>query len=452
MSLTKHPSGSLKELLHISLPLMLSSFSVMLMLFVDRILLARFSTESFNASVTASTLGWALTVLGLSVGSISEVFVAQYNGADRTGKLGEPVWQMMWFGLFSIVFYLPLFLWGGEVFFGAGAQRFLSKEYFAWMVLFGPFYAIYGALAGYFIGQGKTVMVSFLALATNVLNLFVDYILIFGVEGWVPSMGVKGAAIATSTSQVFQCLVLFCVFIQKKNRLNHGTGCALFLWTPFLQCMRIGLPGGVAAMLEIGGWAFFYEMMTWVGPNYILAAGICQTVLIMFFFFPEGLMKGATAVIGNLIGAKKESLIPQTYRNGVVLITLFLVAQLITFPLFVDEAINIFLQGVSLEVREEIVGDLWWSLLFVLAYLFFDGLRFLVTGVLMGAGDTLFLMVAGFVTIWVFLVVPVYILVLYLGISVLGAIFLTVCYAFFSYLVYYYRYKKGGWLEITLTA
>jgi MATE family multidrug resistance protein len=217
MALTKHPEGSMRELWSIALPLMLSSFSVVCMLFVDRLLLARYSTQALNAVVTSATTGWALWLGWMVMVSIAEVFVAQYNGSNQKKKIGEPVWQMIWLSCLSFAFFIPLALWGGSLFFGSSPERAMEREYFSWMMCFGPTCAIYSALSTFFIGQGRPAIITGLALVSNLINALLDMVLIFGVEGLVPSYGIKGAAIATCSSTVFQMAVLAFVFYLKRT-------------------------------------------------------------------------------------------------------------------------------------------------------------------------------------------------------------------------------------------
>ncbi|MDB2613741.1 MATE family efflux transporter [Chlamydiales bacterium] len=449
MSLTKYPSGSLKELWSISLPLMLSSFSVLMMVFVDRLFLARVSSEAFNAAVTASTLGWSLTLGAMTIASIAEVFVAQYNGSGRYQKLGEPVWQMIWFGVLTTLIYFPISFWVSPLIYGPGRE--LEYDYFSWMLLFSPTFAIYGALTAFFIGQGKTKLVSFLALGSNFVNILFDWVLIFGVDGWVPEMGVKGAAIATSSSNIFQVLVLGGAFLRKWHRDNHGTGQWQFRLKPFLECLRIGIPGGLAASLEIGGWAAFYEMMIFVGPAYITAAGIGQSMIIILFFFSEALMKGITAVSGNLIGARKEVLISKSFKNGLYLLAGFTLVQLIAYPFVIDQVIDLFLIEIPKHQNNEMVLILKICIFYTIIYLFLDGIRFLIMGILMAAGDTLFLLIANLLSIWFFMVVPTYFFVIKGSASVTQSILITVVYSFLTMVVFYIRYKTGTWKKIHLT-
>lgn len=47
---------------------------------------------------------WAGNFMWVTLAAMAEVFVAQYNGSKQYGKLGEPVWQMIWLSGFSLIF------------------------------------------------------------------------------------------------------------------------------------------------------------------------------------------------------------------------------------------------------------------------------------------------------------------------------------------------------------
>ena len=104
----------MRELWSLSVPLMLATMSSMMMLFVDRLLLANYSTAALNAVTNATTLGWAIQFMWLALAGIAEVFVAQHNGAGEERKLGPPVWQMVWLGVLSLLFFAPMGLWVGD--------------------------------------------------------------------------------------------------------------------------------------------------------------------------------------------------------------------------------------------------------------------------------------------------------------------------------------------------
>lgn len=450
VALTKYKPGSLKELLSLALPLMLSSFSVMSMLFVDRLMLAHYSTEALNAAVNAATFGWAFIFGWMIFTTIAEVFVAQYNGANRLDKLGEPVWQMIWVALMSVVVFVPLGWFGPELFYGDSADRMMHRDYFRWMMLFGPSYALFGALSGFFVGQGKIMLVTCLAIGANFVNAFMDRTLIFGIDGYVPAMGVKGAAIATSGCAVFQVIVLFAIFLSKKNREIKGTGQMAFKPAVCWQCVKVGAPGAIFVVLELLGWSTFYAMMSQVGERYITVAGICQSVTIFLYFFGEGVNKAVSTIAGNLIGSKQQYYIPQVIRTGIKLHIIFFLLMAAFLYVTADTVIDQFLPTVTPEMADSMYDALIVSLIWVIFHLLFEGIRLIYSAVLTAAGDTFFLLLAGSTSIWIFMVLPTYLIVLKGNASVEMATFLWVSYSILACCVYYKRFSKGHWSEIEL--
>ena len=115
-SLTKHPDGSFRELWAISYPLMLVGLSAHLMIFIDRLILAHYSTEAMNGVVSAWMVCGVFTISVVSVAAIAEVFVGRFNGEKNYQRIGEPVWQMIWFSLMSFAFFIPLSMYGAQFF------------------------------------------------------------------------------------------------------------------------------------------------------------------------------------------------------------------------------------------------------------------------------------------------------------------------------------------------
>jgi MATE family multidrug resistance protein len=429
---------------------MVSSLSLLAMLFVDRLLLAYYSTQALNAAVNAATLGWGFGYSAFILGNIAEIFVAQFNGAGEKEKIGQPVWQMIWIGLASTLIFVPLGLWGPEWFYGNSPDKTMERDYFSLMMFYGPSFPIYGALTGYFIGQGKTSLLTFLAVATNIVNAILDWILIFGIEGFVPAMGVKGAAIATSSSSCFQVIVLAYIFLNQYNRTNHKTGdCRINL--PLLKnCLKIGFPNALFIAIELFGWAAFYYMMTLVGEKYITLAGICQSVMILLYFFGEGLNKGIITIVGNLIGAKESFLVPKVLKSGIKLLAGFICVVALTLFFYSDFVIDQFLNDSDSTAAFSYRESLKTCLFLMIIYLVFEVLRLLFFGLLTAVGDTMFLLVAGSISVWIMLVLPVYIFVVRGNASIEAATLMCVIYQGCAAAIYFYRYYTKKWENVSL--
>lgn len=450
MALTKYPEGSLRELCVIAFPLMISSLSVMAMVFTDRLLLASYSPAAMNAAVNATTFGWAFLFGWMVMCGISEVFVAQFNGAKEYHKLGRPVWQMIWLSLSSIAFFAPLAIWGGEWVY-PGEEYVLERTYFEWMMLFGPSYALFSALCGFFIGKGKIALITGIAIAANVINASLDYVLIFGIEGFLDPMGVKGAAIATSGSSVFETLVLFAIFLRKENQEKYGTGLFKFSSSLFWQCFRVGFPGAIFVMIEVLGWAAYYAMMDYVSERHITIVGIAQSIVLLLLFLAEGVNKAASAVAGNLIGAKKPYLIKKMVKAGFLLHLIFFAFLCLGCAFYSDWVTGLFLTKADPAAIASMQETLRICVFLTIGYLLFEGMRMVISGVLTAAGDTMFLLIAGSLSVWFLLVIPNYYFIVYLGLPVEVGSFTCVLYALAAFGIYLVRFVKGQWKELSIT-
>jgi MATE family multidrug resistance protein len=446
-SLTRHPEGSIRELWTISLPLMISALASLFMIFTDRIFLSHYSIGALNASVNAGTLAWALmSGIGM-ITAMSEVFVAQYNGAGLHKRLGIPVWQMLWFALFSILFFLPIAIWGSAAIFSSDRYADLEIPYFRWLMIFGPSYAILTSFSGFFIGRGKTKILIWLAIVANLINIGLDWTLIFGIPGLIPEMGIEGAAIATCCGYLFESVALCYLFLKKENRVSFGTDQWRLNWTEMKKCCKVGIPQGVFCAVEMLGWSVFYWMMTDLGEKHITISSICQSFTILLFFFCDGLSRGAAAVAGNLIGSRKFHLVKKVLRSGFCLLVLFsLCTALILLVDPVDTVRFLFIQSPDYAILE----SLKMCMIFAFAYIFFDGLRWFFSGLLVAAGDTRFLLIAGSCSVWLFLLAPTYLIVVRGNLDIEYAWGLTVLYAILFFAIYWLRFKQGAWQKINL--
>lgn len=449
-TLTSHPEGGIRELWRISLPLMISTFASLLMIFTDRIFLARYSLEALNASVNAGTLAWAIIGGCGMVTAMSEVFVAQYNGAGKLDRIGKPVWQMIWFAILSLVLFVPLGIWGGPAIFGDNAYAQSEITYFRWMMFFGPSYALLMAFAGFFIGRGKTKVMILLAISANVLNIILDWVLIFGVKGWIPELGIQGAAIATCTGYALEASMLAYLFLHKKNREQFGTNLWKPDWAEMKRVCRVGIPQGIFSGLEVLGWSIFYWMMTSMSETHITISSICQSFTILFSFFYDGLSRGAASVAGNLIGAGKKELVGKMLKSGTILLSVF--SLIIALFLVVDaqDTVRILFfedfDGVSRTLLDpSMQSALKTCMICAFTYLFFEGIRWLLSGILVAAGDTVFLLIAGSLSVWCFLLLPIYLLVVKMHLPVEFAWMLTVVYSALVVSIYWIRFKRGVW-------
>lgn len=442
--LTSHPRGSLRELWAISFPLMLSLMSSSLMFFWDRLLLINYSIESHNAATSAGTIVSFMQFAFICTTCIAEVFVGRYCGSGKLKQIGIPVWQMIWLSFFSIFIFVPLGLFAGDYLFAASRYRALEIDYYSIMMYFGPIFCLASALSTFYIGRGRVRFITALVIAANVLNTGLAYLLIYGCDPYFPPLGIAGAAFATGIAQLFQALVLFIDFLRLRNRNQYGTGQYKFVWSEFYECLRLGFPSSLAHTIEILAWAVFFRMLMATGEEQLTVVSVAQSIFFLFTFLTEGVSKGATAIASNMIGAQQWGGLKKLLFSGIKFY-LFLFALMGTFlATDLTPVIRLFL-GADEAVSEEVISLIASSCIWVWIFFLFDGIHWLVVGLLTAAGDTKFVLKIGSTSVWLFALIPTYILLILHEHQADMAWAITAFYGIVTCIIYLFRFFSMRW-------
>jgi MATE family multidrug resistance protein len=472
--LTSHQEGSVRELLAISLPLILSVLSTNIMSFFDRLILAQYDVHALNAAVVASFVFGFFQYAAVGIAAISEVFVGQFNGAKKFRYLGEPVWQMIWFSAMTACVFIPLGLFAGPYLIPNPEYVLDGIPYFKWLMIFGPAAALDAALSSFFIGRGQVKLVMTITILTNVINIMLDFMLIFGGANMnqtlihylsllfpsacdyfaniqffsglglsqIPAMGASGAAIATGIAQVVQCIILLIIFLSPYHRLNHGTGAWQFKAGLFFRSLKIGLPSAVSSIVELSAWCVLAQILTSAGESHITIYSIGESFFILFGFGFWGLQKGIISLVANYLGANRKEIVSSCLRSGIKLvlgIMLVFTIPLICYPNFLVEwFLNTDPNSMpSEELMNYGVSAIRWLWL----YFMLDALAWLLSGVLTASGDTKFVMVMNSISSWFFCVIPIYIFVVYFEGSPVLAWKFSALYGLFNLICFSLRYR-----------
>lgn len=435
-------SPTVRSLSRISLPLMITTLSGNMMFLLDRLILAHYSVEAMNAAATAAMACAIFQLSAVAIASIAEVFVGQYNGAQEHKKTPEPVWQMIWFSLSLFLIFWPIATWGAPYFLPDTLYT-EGNEYFWWIMMFGPLMAVIASFSAFFIGRGYAQLVTWSALTCNMINGGLNVLLVFGIDNWLQPMGAKGAAIATVISQVIQVIILGMVFLNKHHRETCHTHKWNFNASTLLSCLKVGTPSAVSHMIEIAAWSTLFRITAAVHLDYITVQTIGNSVLVFFMFVTEGLHKGVVAIASNLIGAKQEQLIKKLFYSGLKFHAFFMMIFLIPLILYSAPIVHLFLPGVeaSSPLYQECISILMW----VWLYFVFDGVVWILGGILTSGGDTRFMMFMNAAGAWFFAILPIYIAIHYFHVKSSTAWGICIFYAIANMLAFSLRYRSNRW-------
>jgi MATE family multidrug resistance protein len=448
-SLTKHPEGSIGELWAISYPLMLSALSGTLMLFIDRLVLARYGTDSMNAASAASMFFFIMQLGTISIASIAEVFVGQYNGSKQYFRVREPVWQMIWFSLMTILLFWPL-AWFAPMHVIPGPYVEEGSGFLGLLLLFGPLFPFNAALSAFFIGQGKSKIVTQAVIIGSLMTLILDCLLVFGVPGWVPELGTTGAGIATGLGQLASSLMLITFFLMKKNRLAYLTHIPTWNLSLFLNCLKIGLPSSLGHIVAITGWTFLFFVLGDSSAEHLTILTVGQAIWLLFSFMTDGLQKGVTAIASNYIGGKRTEKMHDVLKTALKLslvLLAFMAIPLVIFP-------NIFVHGFLPEgittLDKAFMPVVALSLSWLWLAFCFDVFTWVISGVLTAGGDTRFILLAHGLGTWLFGILPIYYFVSIQEFPPIWVNILSVSQTLLIASIFYLRYKANHWKKILI--
>ena len=336
--------------------------------------------------------------LASGIGLVAAVnpLVSQAYGAGRREEasraLGVGILCAVVYGLFAqaCLYHVDeLYGWLGYT----PAVTAIATSFVRSLMLGLPGFLCFLAIKNYLDSTSRPKLAFWIAFCAIALNGLLDYVLVFGRWG-VPSLGVMGAGLATSTVNVSMALALY---LAVRTELPRG---ALRPDPAALkEFLSLGLPVAGALLMEVGLFAVCALLMGRLGPHEAAAHQIVITCASTTFMIPLGISFAGATRVGQAIGAKQWSRVRPAglaavsvgvgcmFASG----ALFVLAPELLVSLLWDPALG------GEEVRRLAV-----QLLAVAAiFQFFDGLQVTTSGALRGMKDVKAPMVISFVCYWV---------------------------------------------------
>ncbi len=435
---------NLKDIAKIIVPLFFSSVAVTLMMSIDRIVLGMYSLKAMNA---VSLVGSYIAVISFflcSITSISAVFVGQFNGEYQFKKTPIAVWQMIYFSLFTIPILAFISIIVEKYCFLPEIYIEDGMLYMQMLTAFGFIPPLFAAISSFFIGRKKTVLVTLTVVAENIINLILDIILVFGIDGYIQPMGAVGAGIATIVANVIGVIFLFVVFLMPKNNVHFETHNYSINFDIFSSCLKIGTPLAFDRALNLGAWFLVFLLVGHVSDDLATLESITITFYLMLSCYTECLNKGAAVISANLIGENRINEVHEIFKTFMNINFVFSIV--IAIPLiFCQDALFFLLSKLNGDVshlRDELFF-IFYALYFVILA---DVIAWIISGILTSGGDTLYPAVANTALLWVIVVLPTVYMYYHDTLSSMKEI--NSCSALCSALtaiVLFYRYKIGKW-------
>jgi MATE family multidrug resistance protein len=440
--------GGYRQILTIAFPLILSTGSWSLQHFVDRMILTWYSPDAIAASTPAGILNYTLMSLFSGTAGFVSTFVAQYVGAARDDRIGPTVWQGLYVSILGAIVMALLIPFAGPIFRFIGHTPEVQRQeivYFSILCL-GAFPAIAcSALAGFFSGRGETWPVMWANLLATLVNIVLDFLLIFGA-GPFPEMGIAGAAVATTLSMVASLLVYGWLIVRRDyDRRSHILRGWRFDPTLFARLIRFGLPSGVQFFVDLAGFTVFLLIIGRLGTESLAATNIAFNINTLAFMPMIGLGMAISVLVGQHLGRENVPLAERAVTSGLHVTLLYMGTIALLYVL----TPRLFLAPYALYAEigrvEEILGLATALLRFVALYSIFDVLSIVYAAALKGAGDTRFVMIMICALSVGILIVPTYVAIEIAGAGILAGWTIATAYVSLLGVAFSLRFRHGKW-------
>lgn len=446
--------GGYREVLALAYPLIMSTASMTIMHFVDRVFLAHYDGKAIAAAVPAGITSFTIICLFMGISGYTNAIVAQYYGAKEYKKCSLATWQGIIFSFASYPFILLFIPLGPTIFTWAGHGpdlRTLEVSYYTILLWGGLFVPLHSAVASFFTGRGDTKIAMIATIIGSGFNVVLDYGLIFGHLG-LPEMGIRGAALATVISSVIPVAILLSLFLSRKYHHRYQSRATIrFDRELFVKLLKFGSPAGIQFTLDIGAFAFFIMLVGRIGESELAVSNIALSINMLAFLPMIGISIATTTLVGQYIGkGDLESAEKSTY-SSLKIALLYMGGMALLFVLFPEQLLSIFKSRRGGIENFAVIVTYGRKILIVIAiYSIFDAMNIIFSGALKGAGDTRFTMFAAVIVAWIFFVPPVYVIIEVLEKGVLLAWGWAAVYIVLIGTIFCWRFRKGKWKEIDL--
>ncbi|MBN1585931.1 MAG: MATE family efflux transporter [Candidatus Omnitrophica bacterium] len=452
MNSSKPAQGGMREVIGVALPMMVSHACDTVMTFTDRMFLSRLGPDLMNASMAGGLSAYMMMAFFLGLTGYATAVIAQNLGAGRKDRCSITLSQAV---LIACVAYPILLLCRPlmhSLFEATGigaAQLAPQKLYFNILLSAVILSLLRQCLSSFFSGIGRTRIVMLASLVTLLVNVGVNYLLIFGKLGF-PALGIQGAAYGTITGTVCGLAILLSSYLSAANRREFGIDRSLRFDSQVMRTLlRFGYPAGVEMFLNLLAFTLIVLLFHSAGEVSATAATLMFNWDMVSFVPLIGVEIGVTSLVGRYMGARDPETAHRATMSGLKVGWMYSLVILLFFVCFPGLLVDLFhtsdAGGVFARARPTAVFMVRTASLYVMV----EAVLVVFIGALRGAGDTFWTMCYSVTLHWI-LAPVVFVMLKVVGASPEAAWVALVLSFLLLTIPLILRYLGGSWKTIRM--
>jgi len=377
-------SISLKNINKLAIPALISGVSEPILSLTDAAIVGNMSlnaTESLAAvGIVTTFMSMLIWVLGQTRSAISSI-VSQYVGANKIDQIknlpAQAIFIITSLSILIIVGTYPFATFIFKLYNASDLILSYSVDYYQIRVFGFPFTLFVIAVFGAFRGLQNTFYPMIIAILGTIANIILDVIFVYGIDGYVPAMHIKGAAYASVIAQVLMAISA-AYFLLKKTIIP------LRLSFPFnkeikqflFMILNLFIRTIALNVTLYYGSAF----ATSYGKQYIAAYTITINLWFLGAFIIDGYASAGNIISGKLLGGKEYKLLIKLSNKLIKIGIISGIIMAVIGGLFYTVIGSVFSKDI--EVLAEFQNIFW----IVLVMQPFCALAFIFDGIFKGLG------------------------------------------------------------------
>ncbi|MFV0392232.1 MAG: MATE family efflux transporter [Paludibacteraceae bacterium] len=330
-----------KKIYQVTYPIFLALIAQNVINVTDTAFLGRVSEVALGASAIGGVFYIAIYFIGFGFSQGAQILIARRNGEKNYEAIG-PIFNnalIFNFILASAFFTIAYFTIPQLMRFMVSSDSVYeaSVDFLKWRI-YGFFFAFLNVVfRAFFVGIASTKVLTVSAIITALINVLLDYLLIFGELGF-PEMGIAGAAIASGVAELTTLVYLLVVTLRQKDKQIFN----LFRFEK-IDFRVIGkiLNLSVFIMFQyfisISTWFLFFIFIERLGERPLAITNIGRSLYVLLMIPGSALSTTVNTLVSNMIGeGHKEQVIPFVMKVVKMTLVLLVPIMLITFifPVF----------------------------------------------------------------------------------------------------------------------
>ena len=430
------------NLLKYTWPIFLEYIMQLLVTNVDKIMVNTMSETAVSSIANATTVLEVLlntfTVISLAI----TIMASQYFGKNDHEKIKQ-VYSMglLVTGVTSLALSIILIITSPMLFSFIKVPVECMKDTLIYMNIMLIGLVIQGLYSGYvaiFRTQGWMKYSLFVSFIINTINIVGNYLLIYGV-GFIPSLGVAGAAISSVLSRVIGLILLIIIF--NRNSQISIDFKSLKPWPSdlFKTMLKLGLPSGGEGISYNASQMVILMFVNMFGNAIIKLRSFASMFQMCSYMFSSSISQASQIIVGYIIGSGDNDLADKEV-NKCLWISMFVsvLASAILY-IFSDQIYGLFIkEAYLLAIAKKVM----------LVQIFLETARAVnmtMVRCLQAAGDTMYPMTIGIIFMWGVATLFSYILGVKMNMGLVG-VWIAMCLdESIRAIIFIIRWKQGKW-------